>query len=149
MKRATASSSPVQLAEAIRGAGARATHARMSVLGLLKAAASPLSHADAEAMLAGDGKKMDRVTLYRVLDWLAEHGLAHKAADARGVFRYSAAEPDGNHAAHGHFHCQSCGGVYCLDVPAPRSPRLPRGFRLHRIALDIEGECARCSRTQA
>jgi Fur family ferric uptake transcriptional regulator len=120
----------------------------MSVLALLKAAPSPLSHADIEAMLAKAGKKMDRVTLYRVLDWFSDHGLAHKAADARGVFRYSAAEPDGNHSAHGHFHCLACGGVYCLDVPAPRTPRLPHGFRLRRIALDIQGECARCSKAR-
>ena len=58
----------------IRAAGARATPARVRVLELLSAAPSPLSHYDIEQSL-GEGS-LDRVTLYRVLDWMVEAGLA-------------------------------------------------------------------------
>ncbi|MBK8524409.1 MAG: hypothetical protein IPL58_10055 [Betaproteobacteria bacterium] len=34
---------------------------------------------------------LDRVTLYRVLDWLVESGLAVKGADERRVWRFSLA----------------------------------------------------------
>lgn len=133
------------IAAAIRSIGARATFPRIRVLALLREAPSPLCHADIEAMLAGDNEKMDRVTIYRVLDWLHEAGFAHKAADARGVFCYMAAGVPGNHARHVHFRCLACGGVYCLDAPAPAPPRLPSGFHLTRVNLDIQGECGRCS----
>ena len=142
------SASPVAaIQSAIRAAGARVTPARVRVLGALQAAHGPLTHGDIEEALALDALPgVDRVTLYRVLDWLCAAGLAHKAADARGVFRFSAAQPNVEHAAHVHFRCTGCGGVFCLKAPPPPPPSLPRGFRLGGMALDIRGECPRCVR---
>ncbi|HEX8964616.1 MAG TPA: transcriptional repressor [Rhodocyclaceae bacterium] len=136
-----------EIQDAIRAAGARVTPARVRVLAGLRSAAAPQSHAEIEEALAHDGQPaIDRVTLYRVLDWLCSTGLAHKAADARGVFRFSAAQPNVEHAAHVHFRCTGCGGVFCLESPPPPVPELPRGFRLAGMALDIRGECPRCVR---
>jgi len=132
------------IAEAIRSAGGRATSARAWILALIKTAAFPLSHAEIEAMLEQNEQPVDRVTIYRVLDWFADAGLAHKAADGQGVFRFSATEPDGKHAQHAHLRCIGCGGLFCLDTPPPPLPVLPRGFRFGSMALDIRGECPRC-----
>ncbi|MFZ2301289.1 MAG: transcriptional repressor [Gallionella sp.] len=134
------------IAETIRNAGARATSARTWVLGLLQNAPSPLNHSEIETMLTQNGQPVDRVTIYRVLDWLANVGLAHKAADGRGVFRFSVANPDGKHAQHVHLRCTGCGGIFCLDTPTPPQPKLPRGFRFGSMAIDIRGECPRCIR---
>lgn len=135
---------------AIRAAGSRVTPARVRVLGMLQAAPGPQSHAEIEEGLAAETLPgIDRVTLYRVLDWLCEAGLAHKAADARGVFRFSAAQPNVEHAAHVHFRCTGCGGVFCLKAPPPAPPALPPGFRLDGVALDIRGECPRCVRSHS
>lgn len=131
---------------AIRATGARVTGPRVRVLALLQSAPGPLSHGDIEGSLGRDALPgIDRVTLYRVLDWLADVGLAHKAADARGVFRFSAAKPDVEHARHLHFRCTGCGGVFCLDAPPPPPPALPQGFHLAAMDLDIRGECPGCS----
>lgn len=141
----TARFSPSEIIDAIRAAGARVTPARVRVLALLQSTPGSLNHGEIEALLLKEPLPgIDRVTLYRVLDWLAEVGLAHKAADARGVFRFSAAKPDVEHAAHAHFRCTGCGGVFCLDTPPPAPPPLPEGFRLAGMELDIRGECARC-----
>jgi len=137
--------SPLEIAALIRNAKARATPARVRVLGLLQSAPEPVSHAQLEEVLAAEpSAAIDRVTLYRVLDWLAETGLAHKAPDNRGVFRFSPASQDIEHTAHAHFRCTDCGGVFCLDMAPPKLPDLPEGFRLAGINLDIRGECARC-----
>jgi Fur family ferric uptake transcriptional regulator len=134
------------IASTIRTAGARVTPARVRVLGLLQAAHGPLTHGDIEEALGRDAlPAIDRVTLYRVLDWLAAANLAHKATDAHGVFRFSAAAPDVKHGKHVHFRCTDCGGVQCLDMKLPRAPALPRGFRLTGMDLDIRGECAHCA----
>ena len=133
------------IAETIRNAGGRVTFARTRILALIRAAASPLSHAEIETTLAQDEQPVDRVTIYRVLDWLADAGLAHKAADGLGVFRFSASDPDGEHTQHIHFRCTGCGGMFCLDTPPPSPPALPRGFRFGGMALDIRGECPRCT----
>jgi Fur family ferric uptake transcriptional regulator len=135
-----------QLASAIRSAGARATPARVRVLALLQGSPTPLSHTQIEESLSQQGQSaLDRVTLYRVLDSLAESGLAHKAADARGVFRFSAAQPEHRHHSHTHFRCTHCGAVFCLDMPLPAAPTLPPGFHLDSMEVDIRGECANCS----
>jgi Fur family ferric uptake transcriptional regulator len=133
---------------AIRATGARVTRGRVRVLGLLQSAHGPLSHGDIETLLSRDAlPEMDRVTLYRVLDWLSDNGLAHKAADARGVFRFSAAVANGKHGKHVHFRCTECGGVQCLDMKLPKPPSLPKGFRLTGMELDIRGMCPHCVRT--
>lgn len=146
MKPTSKASTLTNIADTLRASGGRATSARTRVLTLLQAATFPLSHAEIDAILDSEPQaRVDRVTLYRVLDWLAENGLAHKAADAHGVFRYKASTPDVNHAGHIHFRCTECNGIYCLKAPVPRTPALPTGFHLTRINLDLQGECARCS----
>lgn len=137
------------LADTIRKAGGRATFARMRILALIKAASSPLSHAEIEARLDQGKRAVDRVTIYRVLDWLADTGLAHKAADGQGVFRFSAAEPDGEHAQHAHLRCTGCGGLFCLETLPLAPPRLPRGFRFSGMAVDIRGECPHCAHSRS
>lgn len=139
------SSAPLEattVAAQIRHAGARATPARIRVLLTLRSAPAALTHHDLE--LALGAAALDRVTLYRVLDWLVEAGLAHKSTDVRGVFRFSAAAA-GEHQAHTHFRCDTCGRVFCLDAPPPAPPRLPDGFSLSRMDLDLRGCCANCA----
>ncbi len=72
-------------------------------------------------------------------------GLALKAVDPRGVFRFSAAGAQRRHADHIHFRCTGCGGVFCLKAEPPPPPKLPRGFRLNEVAYDVRGLCAGCS----
>lgn len=134
--------SPGDSAARIRAAGARATPARVRVLELLRGAASPLSHHDIETALGS--ASLDRVTLYRVLDWMVEAGLAVKRADERRVWRF-ALTSGGAHHGHAHFRCDGCGRVYCLDAPAPQPPALPGGFTLAHAELDLSGRCADCN----
>jgi Fur family ferric uptake transcriptional regulator len=134
---------PSATIQTIRAAGARATPARVRVLDLLRGASRALSHQEIELSL-GDAL-LDRVTLYRVLDWLVEAGLAHKSVDARRVSRFSAAEVRAHHESHAHFRCDTCGRVFCLDSVQPAIPRVPRGFRVGQVDLSVRGECAQCA----
>lgn len=136
--------SPVEAA--IRATGARATPARVRVLGLLRSAQRPLSHGHIERLLSKDAlPEIDRVTLYRVLEWLGDVGLALKATDARGIFCFTAAKPDVEHARHMHFRCTVCGGVFCLDLEPPPPPELPEGFHVAGAEMDLRGECPDCA----
>ncbi|MBL8394496.1 MAG: transcriptional repressor [Candidatus Accumulibacter sp.] len=126
----------------IRRVGARATPARVRVLWLLRSAPAALTHHEIEKALGE--LALDRVTLYRVLDWLVESGLAHRNADAQRMFRFSAAS-SGEHATHTHFRCENCGRVFCLDAVPPSPPHLPEGFSLSRLELDLRGRCAECT----
>lgn len=132
---------------AIRATGARVTPCRVRVLSVLQAEHAPLSHSDIEARLSSNATpEMDRVTLYRILDWLVEAGLAHKAPNTRGVFCFTSANPDIEHHRHMHFRCNDCGKFICLDLPVPVLPALPNGFLVTGVELDVSGECPDCVR---
>lgn len=133
------------VAEQIRRIGARATPARIRVLHLLREAPAALTHNEIESVLGAP--PLDRVTLYRVLDWLVDAGLAHKNADASRVFRFSASAT-GEHTMHVHFRCEHCGGVFCIDAVPPLAPVLPPGFSLSRMDFDLRGQCASCAMTK-
>jgi Fur family ferric uptake transcriptional regulator len=135
---------PSPSADLIRAAGIKVTPGRVRVLEILRAARQPLCHGELES--AGDGQAaIDRVTLYRILDSLVACGLALKAVDTRGVFRFSASGAQRQHAGHVHFRCTDCGGVFCLPAEPPPAPELPRGFRLGAVAFDVRGTCAGCA----
>ncbi|MFN3594830.1 MAG: Fur family transcriptional regulator [Thiobacillaceae bacterium] len=76
---------PAIAAEALVRRYGRATPARVAVLRLLLTADSALTHAEVAARLGGG---VDRVTLYRVLDWLVSRGLAHRIAGEDRIWRF-------------------------------------------------------------
>lgn len=118
--------------------GARITRARCAVLARLFASARPLSHHELEQQLAD---VCDRVTLYRVLNWLVDQGMAHRVSAEDRVWRFSVE----NHAdhRHAHFHCHGCGMVFCMDARA-RPPAMPQGFRLQDVEMTLRGLCPEC-----
>ncbi|TCJ15499.1 transcriptional repressor [Parasulfuritortus cantonensis] len=121
----------------------RATPARRRVLEVLLGAAHAMSHAEIEAELETDVCP-DRVTLYRVLDWLVSKRLAHKIAGDDRAWRFNAVAADGH--GHAHFHCTRCGQVYCLSELQPAFAfSLPPGYRFDSAELTIQGLCPRCS----
>ena len=132
--------------EAIRGTGARVTRARVEVLATLLAADRALTHSEIESRNQG----LDRVTVYRVLDWLTKRGLAHRIAGDDRVWRFNAAKDEGGGShAHAHFKCNGCGEVICLDkVRAARNIKLPSGYRSQEVELTVKGLCAGCKPTR-
>ena len=128
----------------LRAAGARVTRPRVAILAALLDSDRALSHHEVEKRV--DLRPgIDRVTVYRVLDWLSGLGLAHKIAGADRVSRYNAAEHV--HRSHAHFQCERCGTVICLDeLQRDFRVRVPKGFVSHEIALTVKGRCAACAR---
>jgi Fur family ferric uptake transcriptional regulator len=121
--------------------GARATRARIHVLAVLLSAHEALSHHDVERRLVR-GHDIDRVTLYRVLEWLVSQGLAHKVAGEDRVWRFSAAgQRDG---AHAHFQCSDCGRIVCLDQARVPAITLPAGFSRRDVEVTVRGRCDAC-----
>ena len=142
-----ASATQISSAGLIRAAGVKVTPGRVRVLDILHAARQPLCHGEIDAQLMLESAEaINRVTLYRILDSLVACGLALKAVDTRGVFRFSALGAHRQHTDHVHFRCTDCGGVFCLKAEPPPPPKLPRGFRLSEVAVDVRGICADCTR---
>lgn len=139
----------------LRGMGSRVTTARVRVLAALMASGQPLSHHDIEQALSFTAD-FDRVTLYRVLEWLVRQGLAHRVAGNDRAWRFSVvgdqprmgdrAGAKAAHDRHAHFHCNDCGKVYCLDTieAGVLDVPVPRGYRPETLELTLKGHCAHC-----
>lgn len=125
----------------IAATGERVTAARVAVLAELLGAKQALTHHEIERRLS---HPLDRVTLYRVLEWLVAAGLAHRGAGPDRIWRFMAS--GAGHEQHAHFHCNRCGKVRCLDEPFEPDLRLPRGYRREAVDLTVRGRCAACAK---
>jgi Fur family transcriptional regulator, ferric uptake regulator len=129
----------------IRESGSRLTGPRSAVLTLLLAADHALTHQEITDLLAED-HAVDRVTVYRVLEWLVEQGLAHRIAGDDRVWRFSVRHGSGAEAhRHAHFACKRCGQTFCLEsIPAEVKVKLPAGYQSEAVELTIRGLCGQC-----
>lgn len=130
----------------IQERGARATAARVQVLQLLLAANTTVSHQSLTQSAAKAAWALDKVTLYRVLDWLVAQGLAHSVTGQDRVRRFGIAH---THQGHAHFECDGCNRLFCLaDRPGMPFPA-PPGFETQRVDITLHGRCADCARSGA
>lgn len=132
-----------QAEEMIRSRGERVTSARIQILALLLAEQHAVTHHEIEDRLQ-DKQRLDRVTLYRVLEWLNEKLLAHKVVGNDRVWRFRANTPLQSHQ-HAHFECMQCTTVICLDeIKLEYNRLLPAGYRSQEVELTVKGLCAEC-----
>jgi Fur family ferric uptake transcriptional regulator len=133
-----------QAEEMIHHTGDRVTSARVRVLGTLLAEKQAISHHEIEERI-GKKNPMDRVTLYRILEWLDKKGLVHKVVSGDRKWRFRANIYTGSHQ-HAHFKCSCCATVICLkDVKADYKWPLPPGYRSKEVELTVKGLCAECA----
>lgn len=143
-------------------AGLKSTASRLEVTSVLAQNNYPLTHQDLLKQLPDS---FDRVTLYRVLDWLLQNKVIHRIAgeDRAWRFQLNASSTSNtnstlyskstalsknkmlNQHAHAHFQCGSCGKVFCLDDVHPKlTSNIPTDFTVDTIELNIKGKCANC-----
>lgn len=131
--------------ELIRHSGGRATAGRIGILAILLAEQQAITHREIEQRFP-EALQLDRVTLYRALEWLAGKNLIHKVtSDDRGWgWRYHA-NREMHSYQHAHFKCTRCAQMICLsDLPIEQSWPLPIGYRFQEIELTVKGLCADC-----
>lgn len=146
-------------------AGLKSTSSRLEVVSILAKNNHPLTHPDILKQLP---ENFDRVTLYRVLDWLLQHNIIHRIAgddrawhfqlnsnaainvNSRQPIQYNESNTKPttkvlNQHSHAHFECSQCGKIYCLDDVHPKlSSSIPAHFTVDSIELNIKGKCADC-----
>ncbi|MDO9082201.1 MAG: transcriptional repressor [Humidesulfovibrio sp.] len=130
--------------ECLQGCGLPATENRVLVVQALSGADHPQTP---QELLAGLAGRMNRVTLYRILDLLVAHGAAARHnADGR-AFRYCLGK---GAAGHSHFHCTRCGQTQCLESRTlePGLSRLLSSLpmRVDMAEVTLGGVCESCLR---
>ncbi|MGZ8258775.1 MAG: Fur family transcriptional regulator [Methylotenera sp.] len=150
-------------------AGLKSTASRLEVTSILAQNNYPLTH---QELLRQLSEGFDRVTLYRILDWLLQHNIIHRIAGDDRAWRFqlnanrtnniqysekntvsttkmlAEKKPLSPHS-HAHFQCSVCGKIYCLeshptDVHPKVSSSIPAHFTVDSIELNIKGKCADC-----
>lgn len=131
----------------LRTLDGRLTGSRLDVLKLLMAsdrAMSPKEVADA----LKDHSAIDRVTVYRNLEWLSQQGIAHKVVGDDQQAHFMLSRPESG-KVHPHFVCRRCAGMFCLESASVSTPELPRGFVSESQELMVYGHCAQCAASAA
>ncbi|PHN03511.1 Fur family transcriptional regulator [Flavilitoribacter nigricans] len=122
----------------------RNTAAKQTILDILQASRSvPLSQEDIEQKVAG---KMNRVTVYRVLNSFYEDGYIHKILADDGKYYFAIClncREDDHHHDHFHFRCLNCQKVECLQEEV--KVQLPGGYRQESVNCLITGYCPECA----
>jgi len=143
-------------------AGLRPTKARTAVLNILLNSHTALSQPEILNALQGV-KEIDRVTVYRVLDWLQENALIHKISTEDRAWKYQlnspkrsfktpSSMPQGMLNNHGHAHllCQSCGTVLCIHELAAHIPQaIFDTYQVSNIEISLKGLCPDCQKAAA
>ena len=103
-------SRPSEAADRIRGAGLRATQARVAVLDTLAELGGHPTADDVARLLRERGSSVARASVFNVLDDFASRGIVTVASAGPGAARYEVAD-----GRHDHFVCRICGAIQ--DVP--------------------------------
>jgi iron complex outermembrane receptor protein len=122
----------------------RNTKTKQLVMNVLEDANSALCHEDIEQRLS---EKMDRVTIYRILQSFCEEGKAHKIINNEGKAYYALCHDcscGNHHDNHPHFHCISCDTITCVEQPIVQQ-ELPAGYKAVSMSSLISGYCKKCS----
>jgi Fur family ferric uptake transcriptional regulator len=124
----------------------RLTDARVEVIDFIIDHHRAVSQPELEHALV---HKYDRVTLYRTLNTLSEHGILHPIADNSGTMKYAlctdACSSEAHYHEHLHFHCIQCLETVCLDGINLTRPALPAGYQAHDYNFVVNGKCNKCN----
>jgi iron complex outermembrane receptor protein len=121
----------------------RNTKTKQMVMDVLENSNHALCHEDIEKRLTG---KMDRVTIYRILQGFYDDGKVHKIISEEGVTFYAPCHnctEEHHHDNHPHFHCISCDTISCIETPVAEQP-LPDGYSAVAFSSLISGYCNKC-----
>jgi Fur family peroxide stress response transcriptional regulator len=127
--------------------GLAVTHQRQVVFDSL--AAMPEHHHPSPEEVYEKVRKVipsiSQATVYKTLHTFVKHGILRELSPHHGTLRV-----DLNTHAHHHLICTRCKSVMDIEdadlEPVKLRRRLPRGFQVERVAVEIQGLCDECSK---
>ena len=136
--------------QTLRCHGYKATRPRKQVLEALEQTQKPLSPYDIQRLLQEQGKYLNHVTIYRVLDLFCSLNLAHKVLSNGGFVKCSLCTSEG---CHRFMVCQHCGAIQefadndlCQDE---NEFAQTFGFHTEYHLSEFSGLCSGCYETSS
>jgi Fur family ferric uptake transcriptional regulator len=131
--------------EALRHLGVRPTALRLALLETL--ASEPRAFTAGELLgLIRRRRRVNKVTVYRLLEEFTGLGLARRVATVGKAAHYELAGE--RHPDHPHFQCRACGAVHCLE-PVPLAAvwsalKGTAGIQADCLEIRVAGLCRHC-----
>jgi len=133
----------------LQAQGYKVTKPRKQVLEALDEAQKPLSPYDIQRLLRKQGKHLNHVTIYRILDLFCRLNLAHRVLSSGGFVKCSLGKKEG---CHRFVVCRQCGAIQefadkglCQEEDKFAESR---GFHTESHLSESSGLCSDCYREQ-
>jgi Fur family peroxide stress response transcriptional regulator len=130
--------------ELCRKSGLAVTHQRQVIFDSLGRMPDHPSPEDVYAVVKRAIPSISLATVYKTLHTFVEHGILRELSPHHGTLRV-----DWNTHAHHHLICTRCKKVMDIDDdelgPVKVKRKLPKGFKVERVAVEVQGLCAQCS----
>jgi len=133
----------------LREHGLRATSSRIAIVRLLHASAVPLTLAEIQDKVEGEG--CDFATVFRFIAILEKKELVEKVAWIDGTTRHEIRSRDGQHHHHHYLICRACHKVEPIDecVVEHFEDQIAkeRGYSALSHSLQLSGVCPACQKS--
>ena len=133
--------------QVLRSKGYRVTEPRKRVLKVLAEAQRPVSPYDIQEILEGNGKHLNHVTIYRILDLFCLLNLAHKVSSLGGFVRCTLGAKAG---CHRFLMCRECGAFqeFADEALCDEEKEIARdlGFYTEQHLAESVGLCYDCKK---
>ena len=134
----------------LQAQGHKVTKPRLQVLKVLEEAQRPASPYDIQGLLRQQGKYLNHVTIYRILDLLCRLDLAHKVLSSGGFVKCSLGEKEGCHRL---MVCSCCGAFqeFASEELCREENELAQnsGFHTEYHLSESSGVCSDCYRKRS
>ncbi|OGO01188.1 MAG: hypothetical protein A2Y72_02540 [Chloroflexi bacterium RBG_13_53_26] len=131
--------------QVLRSKGYKVTRPRKEVLEAVESATAPVSPYDISRMVQQQGKHLDHVTIYRVLDLLCSLNLVHKVLSRGGFVKCGLLDEPG---CHRFLVCRECGVLqeFTDEALCYQESQIARrmGFYPEHHLTESSGLCQRC-----
>jgi Fe2+ or Zn2+ uptake regulation protein len=131
--------------KALRDGGYKVTNPRKQVLEAIEKAEGPMSPYDIGKMTEEEGKHLDQVTIYRVINLLCSLNLVHKVFSRGGYVRCDLLEEEG---CHRFLVCRGCGNLqeFRNEALCNQENQIAQkmGFQAEHHVTESSGLCKDC-----
>ena len=131
--------------QVLRASGHKVTQPRKQVLRVLDGAQEPVSPYEIQKILEGNGKHLNHVTIYRILDLFCDLNLAHKVLLLNGFVKCSLGKKEG---CHRFMVCRQCGALkeFADKALCEEENEIAQdlGFHSEQHFSEFSGICSNC-----
>jgi len=133
----------------LQAQGYKTTKPRRQVLEILEETQKPLSPYDIQRLLQKQGKHLNHVTIYRILDLFCSLSLAHKVLSGGGFIKCNLGHKEG---CHRFVICRRCGFIqeFAARELCHEESKCARDLAFHTEyhLSESSGLCSRCYKSE-